>query len=128
MTQTNDQSQQANAIAEKRQLKVGVFIAIMSENDDSTPFWIAQVISLPDERSSASQQIFVRWFQASGSASDPYDAKYTPSVRKLDKDGTVTYWETYILSSQVFHIFHCLTSEDHIDRMSAHEIKAIVYK
>ena len=91
-------------------------------------FGRAKVIALPDQNTSGSKQIGVRWFQASGSASDPYDAMYIPSVRKREKNGEVTYLETSVHSSQVIQVVEELTRDNRIGSKDASTIKAILYQ
>lgn len=87
----------------------------MSQNDISKPFWIAQIVALSKESAPISEEIRVRWFQASGSASDPYDAAYIPSVRKRGSEGEITYWESTVQPSEVILQFETLTNEKRID-------------
>ena len=124
----NERSQFVKRLGQETDIKNGLFIAVVSENDSSTPFWIAQIIAEPEGNTGGSKQIGVRWYQASGTSSDPYDAAYIPSVRKRNcNTGNVTYWESSIPSSKVIFVFQALTNEGRIGSESAREIRSLLY-
>ena len=106
----------------KNAAQAGSFVALLSQEDDSTPFWIAQV-PLSSEQKSGSAIITVRWYQASGSASDPYDAIYTPVRHKRSINSDANFWESKVQLSEVIFVFESLTEDNRLGEDTVHGIK-----
>lgn len=119
---------------ERDELAEGLFVAALSRNDRSTPFWVAKIISLPSQNSRASETrknvVIVRWYQASGSARDPFDAAYIPARRSPmmgEKGVDRLFWESAIGVSEIITTFEKLSNENRIDSGTVTNIKEKLY-
>lgn len=117
-------------------LEEGYFVACLSCDDPSTPFWVGKIASFQESEKGTTnvnlpKMIRVHWYQASGSARDPFDAAYTPA-RKPNlvggHGGSSSFWESVIGHTDIVTKFPNLTSENRLDKETVAKIKNTLYK
>lgn len=95
------------------------FVAIATDNDDNTRFWIARVKNIGEvDAENRAKTLTVRWYVASGK--DPWEAKYNPAWKTVDGEQTV--YEDEIDVASVLVRFENLTTSK---RLRVRDRKAI---
>lgn len=108
----------------------GAFVAALSYGDRSTPFWVGKIVPFAGKQSISNptnkKLVRVQWYQASGSAKDPFDAAYIPARRSpmiAGESGDVSFWESTIGVSEIITTFVKLSSESRLDLATVARIK-----
>ena len=112
----------------QNRLNPALFVAVLSSCDDTTPFWVGKILKYENNAQSTWQHATVRWYQASGSAVDPFDAIYTPAKRSQKLATDIGFWESSVALQDIITSFDSLTDDKRLTKQSIAQIKSKLYK
>lgn len=123
-------------VSECDRLEEGYLVACVSCDDPSTSFWVGKIAGFEECKNTTTNyksqnMVRVQWYQASGSARDPFDAAYVPARKPqliVGNSSNGSIWESVIGHKDIITSFSNLTNESRLSNDTVAKIKKLLYK